>query len=269
MNNLTIYCVTNKKSKLLEQLPFKLVGVGKEKFTPRYLNCSKKINIQSKEKYYSELTFHYWFWKNELPLLKNDAWVGFCQKRRFWIKEKKKIDSFYDLKKNIITRIPAQWNNYDSILCKPINVSNPKKMKMIKRGLRNILKDPSILFIKRKQTIKLHFDMHHGYGILDKAINCMNNKDREDFRKFVSETSIFNPHIMCISKKPILKKWFHDLFDWLFKCERVFGLKNLVGYDQQRLYAYFAERYLPFWFNKYSKVKESNWTFYDPLKKGF
>ena len=269
MNNLIIYCVTNKKSKLLEQLPFKLVGVGKEKFPPKYLNCSNKMNIQTKEKHYSELTFHYWFWKNEISLLNNDTWIGFCQKRRFWVKENRKIQNFYDLKKNIITRIPIQWNKYDSILCKPINVNNPKKMKMIKRGIKNILKDPTILFIKKKQTIKLHFDMHHGYGVLDKAIDCMNKKDREEFRKFVSENSIFNPHIMCISKKLLLKRWFHDLFDWLFKCEKIFGLKDLVGYDQQRLYAYFAERYLPFWFYKYSKVKESNWIFYDPLKRNF
>ena len=43
--------------------------------------------------------------------------------------------------------------------------------------------------------------MHHGYGVLDKAIDCMDIKDREEFRNFVSENSKFNPHIMCISKK--------------------------------------------------------------------
>jgi hypothetical protein len=41
-------------------------------------------NIFFKEKYYSELTFHYWYWKNILDINK-DNWVGFCQKRRFWI----------------------------------------------------------------------------------------------------------------------------------------------------------------------------------------
>ena len=53
-------------------------------------------------------------------------------------------------------------------------------MKMIKRGLRNIMKDPSIFFIKKKQTIKLHFDMHHGHKNLDKAINLLDQEDRED-----------------------------------------------------------------------------------------
>ena len=267
MNNLIIYCITNEKSKLLEQLPYTLVGVGKKKFNRNYIDCKSKINIQKKEKYYSELTFHYWFWKNLLPKFKNNIWIGFCQKRRFWVKGNNKVKTFKILKKKIITKISPKLNKYDAILCKPINVNNPKKMKMIKRGLRNIMKDPSIFFIKKKQTIKLHFDMHHGYGILDKAIDCMNIRDREDFRKFVSKNSIFNPHIMCISKKKLLDKWFKDLFRWLFDCEKIFGFKNLAGYDQQRLYAYLAERYLPFWFKKYSKNKELNWVFFDITKQ--
>ena len=72
---------------------------------------------------------------------------------------------------------------------------------------------------------------------------------------------------MCISKKKLLDKWFKDLFRWLFDCEKIFGFKNLAGYDQQRLYAYLAERYLPFWFKKYSKNKELNWTFFDTTKQ--
>ena len=201
MNNLIIYCITNKKSELLEQLPFRLVGVGKEKFSSKYLNCSNKINIQKKEKNYSELTFHYWFWKNQLKYINNNLWVGFCKKRRFWIKSNSKINNFQDLKKKLITKIPNQWSKYNAIICKPINVNNPKTMKVIKRGFKNIIRDPSILFDKKKQTIKLHFDMHHGYGVLDKAIDCMNRKDKEEFRDYVSQNTLFNPHIMCISKK--------------------------------------------------------------------
>ena len=68
---------------------------------------------------------------------------------------------------------------------------------------------------------------------------------------------------MVISKKNILNNWFKDLFNWLFKCEKVFGLKNLKGYDQERLYAYLAERYLSFWFRKKTKYLEWPWTFYE------
>ena len=67
MKNLEIYCVTNKKLDFLEKTNLKLVGVGNEKFSENYMRCDTKDNIYYKEKYYSELTFHYWYWKNILP----------------------------------------------------------------------------------------------------------------------------------------------------------------------------------------------------------
>ena len=41
----------------------------------------------------------------------------------------------------------------------------------------------------KKQTIKLHFDMFHGYGKLDKAIDVMNEKDKSEFRDFVNNST--------------------------------------------------------------------------------
>ena len=61
---------------------------------------------------------------------------------------------------------------------------------------------------------------------------------------------------MFISKINILDKWFSVLFPWLERCEKQFGFKELVGYDQTRLYAYLAERYLSFWFKKYQNIKK-------------
>ena len=43
--------------------------------------------------------------------------------------------------------------------------------------------------------------MHHGYGVLDKAINVLSSKDRNGFRKYVETNNKFNPNIMYISKK--------------------------------------------------------------------
>ena len=263
MKKLKIFCVTNKKLDYLENLDLNLVGVGKSKFNNKYLSCKKGKNIQHKEKNYSELTFHYWFWKNKLKKMDKNLWIGFCQKRRFWIKTKRKISNFSDLKKNILKEPQKKWKNYESIICQQIKVDNPKKMKLIKRGWRNILMNPSIIKKRKKQNIKLHFDMHHGFGILDKAIDTMNIVDRENFRKFVNKEIKFNPHIMVISKKKILNKWFKDLFSWLFKCEKIFGFKDLKGYDQQRLYAFLAERYLSFWFLKKTIYLEADWCFFE------
>ena len=263
MNSLNIFCVTDKHKKHLETLNVNLVGVGKKQFNQKYITCLKGKNIQKKEKHYSELTFHFWFWKNKLKSYKKNEWIGFCQKRRFWTKNSSKVKSLNDLKKKMITEPKKKWDKYKSNICKPIRVDNPKKMKLIKRGWRNILMNPSIIKKRKKQNIKLHFDMHHGFGILDKAIDTMNIVDRENFRKFVNKEIKFNPHIMVISKKKILNKWFKDLFSWLFKCEKIFGFKDLKGYDQQRLYAFLAERYLSFWFLKKTIYLEADWCFFE------
>ena len=48
MQNLEIYCVTNKKLDFLEQTPFKLVGVGEDNFSEKYLKCNTRENIYYK-----------------------------------------------------------------------------------------------------------------------------------------------------------------------------------------------------------------------------
>ena len=97
MNKLKIYCVTNERVKYLEDTKLVLAGVGKKKFSKNYTTCLRGKNIQHKERNYSELTFHYWFWKNQLMKCKSDTWIGFCQKRRFWLKSNTKIRNFKNL----------------------------------------------------------------------------------------------------------------------------------------------------------------------------
>ena len=263
MNNLDIFCITNKQIDKLEELNFNLVGVGKNKFRQPYLNINNGTNIQNKEKYYSELTFHYWFWKNKINSYSDDKWIGFCQKRRFWIKNENLIKNFNDLKNNILNEIPKDWEKYDVFLCKPIKVNYAKKMKMIKHGWRNLIKDPSIFFINSKQTIKLQFDMFHGYNNLHKAIKVLNDKEKNDFERYVNTQTSFSPNIMFITKKSIMKSYFESVFEWLFKCEKIFGFDNLGGYETGRLYAYLAERYMSYWFHKYYKTKYCNWVFFE------
>ena len=67
--------------------------------------------------------------------------------------------------------------------------------------MEKFLKDPSIFFDNKKQTIKLHFDMHHGFNVLDKAIDKLDLKDRNQFRKFVNENISFNPTYNVYIKK--------------------------------------------------------------------
>jgi len=258
LNNLEIYCVTDKDLLYLKNLPCKLAGVGKSNFSKEYNLANTKDNIDYKEKYYSELTFHYWFWKNEMKNLENNTWIGFCQKRRFWIKKNisKNDITTYNLKNHILSEPPEEWKNYNSVICDPIYVNGVNKVKLLKRGFKSLIRDPEIFFNKEKQTVKLHFDMHHGYGNLDKAINLLDDSDRDEFRNYVENQVCFNPNIMFIAKIDIANQWFEKLFPWLFRCEKIFSFENLKGYDSQRLYAYLAERYLSFWFKKYSKYIE-------------
>ena len=262
MEKIKIYCVTNKPVSFLNESKYNLAWVGKEESPENYLKCDTQDNIFYKEKYYSELTFHYWYWKNLLKFEKDDCWIGFCQKRRYWIKEiiSKKVDSS-NLNEYLLTNCEKEWKNFDSLICNPIQISGAKKIKLIKRGWRNILERPNILFNKKSQNIAVHFDMHHGFGNLNKAIKLLDLEDRNDFSDYVKSNDKFNPHIMFISKKKIINKWFDTLFPWLERCEKEFGFRNLKGYDMTRIYAFLAERYLSFWFKKYTKFKEQPWVF--------
>ena len=136
-------------------------------------------------------------------------------------------------------------------------------MKILKRGYKNLLKDPSIIFDKKKHTVKLHFDMFHGYGNLDKAIDLLNKSDRDDFREYVNTSTSFSPTLMFITHPKIMKEWCKNVFDWLFKCEEIFGFKNFAGYDLHKFYGFLAERYLSYWFNKYTNPIEWPWVFVD------
>jgi len=261
-NNLKIFCVTNKELPKLENSHLLMAGVGVNKFNKKYLDCSTKKNIFEKEKYYSELTFHYWYWKNLLKH-ENTDWVGFCQKRRFWIKSKSIVEEINskNLVNHLISEPEEDWNKYESILCEPIKVYGAKKTKIFKRGWKNLLSDPRLIFKKNFETINIHFDMHHGYKNLEKAINVLNSKDKNDFSNYVNHNNSYNPHIMFIAKPEIANNWFIALFEWLSRCEEIFGFDKLKGYDTTRLYAYLAERYLSFWFKKYTKSKNSPWVF--------
>ena len=265
--NLEIYCITNKRLEFLENTSYNLGWVGESVAPKNYLQCNNGINIFYKEKYYSELTFQYWYWKNILKK-ENQNWIGFCQKRRFWLKNNDKISSHEkdDILDKILFDPKLEWNNYQSIICKPVNVNKIKKIKMIKRNYKSLIKNPKPFFFQNSRTINFHFDMHHGYKNLDRAINLMDINDREEFRKYVNTNTSFNPHIMFISKNVIIDKWFTNLFKWLFECEKIFGFKELKGYDTMRLYAYLAERYLSFWFKKYTKYLEWEWIFFDKNK---
>lgn len=267
MSNVRIYCLClhNELLDKVKELNYIPVGLGNNNFSKEWLSDNNGENISNKNSYYGEYSFHYWFWKNELNIMPEDTWVGFCAYRRFWQNENNKITKKKNLKSTVLREIPSEWEDYDVILGDKIKIDGIKWMKVLKYGKKALFRNPGALF-KKGQNIRFQFDMFHGCGVLDQAIKLLNDKDRDDFRDYVKNETSYNQGNMFICKsKKIISEYYKTIFEWLERCERVFGF-DLKGYGNIRIYAFLAERFLPYWFNKNSKVKEWPILFHD-LKK--
>lgn len=253
-----MYCITIFDDHLnkIKKLGYLPVGLGEKIISSEFLRDNNKKHISDKNPYYGEYTFHYWLWKNKI----NDnekEWIGFCQYRKFWVKEnyENKISDLSSLNNFLLKEIPNNLEIFDVILGEPMFINQFRLSKFIKKNLFNMIKNPILFFDENKRSIKFHFDMMHGNKNLDKAIDLLNQEDREDFRKFVNSEVSFNPHNMFICKSQnILNNYYNAVFPWLEKCEKEFGF-NLEGYGLKRIYGFLAERYLSFWFRKYTKFK--------------
>ena len=89
MRNLEIFCICihNKLLNTIKEINYTPVGLGSDTFSKEWIRDNSGINISSKNKFYGELTFHYWFWKNMLDNIKENKWIGFCGYRRLWKNE--------------------------------------------------------------------------------------------------------------------------------------------------------------------------------------
>ena len=267
MKNLEMFCLAIDDSVLnkIDLLDYTPVALGDKKYSSNSLRDNTGDNISYKNQYYGEYTFHYWLWKNKFNNVPDNKWIGFCAYRRFWQKENAVINKIDNIKNNILSSINPDWEKYDVILGDQIDLQNVKWIKVIKYGKIAFIRNPKSIF-KDGRTIRFQFDMFHGNGVLDKAISLLNDGDRNDFKNFVRTNTSYNQGNMFICKsKEIMNSYYKTIFEWLEKCEEAFGF-NLSGYGNVRIYAFLAERFLPFWFNKYCKVLEWPVMFYD-LKK--
>ena len=159
------------------------------------------------------------------------------------------------ISKKVINEIPNEWNDYDVILGDQLNIQNIKWIKILKYGKKTLLKNPKAIFTNER-NIKFQFDVFHGDGILDKAIDLLDKENRDDFRLYVNNMPSFNRGNMFVSKsKKLIKDYYLTIFDWLNECEKLFGFE-LEGYSKMRIYGFLAERFLPYWFNKNAKTLE-------------
>ena len=243
-------CINDRYYRIIKKLGYIPVGLGKEILLESWLRDDKGENISEKNEFYGEYTFHYWFWKNKIDQIENGTWIGFCAYRRFWLNNKKIVSTPNE--NNFLFNVPEEWNNYDVILGQQFFINKMKLSKLVKHGLRSLLNHPSAIFEKNR-NIKFHFNSFHGFGKLDKAIDLLNDEDRENFRKFTEQNISYNMGNMFVCKsKKIIKSYYNSIFPWLKRCEKVFGFKT-GSYGEMRIYGFLAERYLSYWFNKYTK----------------
>lgn len=254
MSNLKIYCLSLSASHLekIQKLNYIPVGLGTENFGKGWIKDNTNLNISKKNKFYGENTFHYWLWKNDLKKIFDKKWVGFCHYRRFWLKDKNNLN-FGNFKDSIIQDVPKIWDNYEVVLGNEFFVNKTKLSKILKHGKKQLIKNPFVFFSEKKMSVKVHFDMYHGFGNLDKAIDLLDSDNKNDFREFVNKNGSFNPFNMFICNSySLLNDYYKSLFSWLEKCETVFGFNLNSPYGLIRIYAFLAERYLSYWFKKNS-----------------
>jgi hypothetical protein len=229
------------------------VGLRNQNFSNEWMRDNTLDNIANKNPYYGEYTFYYWYWKNLLKNKKDDEWVGFCSYRELWGEDKKIVDR--KSIKSLLKYLPSEWKNYEAIIGEPIILDKPKFTKILKYGKLAMLRNYREIF-KQKFNIRFHFDMFHGNGNLDKAIELLPKKDINDFYHYVRNNNSFNQGNMFVSNSfEVIDTYFNEVFSWLKKCEKVFGF-DLKGYSNIRMYTFLAERFLPYWFKKYTKSLE-------------
>tara|TARA_E500000178_G_scaffold236357_1_gene232764 strand:+ start:819 stop:1670 length:852 start_codon:yes stop_codon:yes gene_type:complete len=278
MKNLKMFCLCLNDHHLdnLKEINYIPVGLGKGLFKDEWLKDNTGENISEKNSYYGEYTFYYWIWKNYLNFKQEDKlgnlWIGFSGYRYHWADnnqtksdELNRIVNKDNFSKYILRNAKPEWENYDVVLGEKINVDGWKFSKILKKGYKKLIKNP-FAFKKENQNIKLHFDVFHGDGILDKAIDLLDNENRQDFDNFVKNEKSFNRENLFICKSPkLMNNYFNSVFDWLYKCEKLFGF-DLKGYAKTRIYAFLAERYISYWFQKNAKVLEWPLFFFDTNK---
>jgi len=258
MQDLNMYCLTIYEDHLdlIKKIGYLPVGLGNNIKSKDFIRDNTSLNISKKNPYYGEYTFHYWLWKNNMKNLEN-KWIGFCQYRKFWAINNKEINliDFNKFSDSLLKKIPDNYENYDSILGEPLFVNQFKFSKFLKQNFKTMIKNPILFFDKKKRNLRFHFDMMHGAGNLSKAISLLDNSEKKDFSNFMEDTVSFNPHNMFICRtKEHLKLYYDSLFPWLERCESEFGFE-LEGYGLKRIYGFLAERYLSYWFKKYTKFK--------------
>ena len=219
------YCITNKYFQFLDDLNINVILAGSsfknlEEYPKDWIKDNQGTNISNKNKNFGSLSSHFWIWKNVFQNLSKDDWIGVSHYRRHWIKNFDENINLHNLSDHILREIPKNYT-YDVFLPKKIIMENLKLNKLIKKGIRNYIRKPSLLFNRKKISIELHFDLFHGYKLLSDSIELINKEDKSDFKNYIKNENSFHQFQMYIAKKKIIEPLYIKVFEWIFKCEKI------------------------------------------------
>ena len=221
------YCITNKYFQFLDDLNINVILAGSsfknlKEYPKNWIKDNQGINISNKNKNFGSLSSHFWIWKNVFQNLSKDDWIGVSHYRRHWIKDINENINLHNLSDHILREIPKDYT-YDVLLPKKIIMENLKLSKLIKKGIRNYIKKPSLLFNRKKISIELHLIYSMVINYYRDSIELINKEDKIDFKNYIKNENSFHQFQMYIAKKKIIEPLYVKVFEWVFKCE-----KNLV-----------------------------------------
>lgn len=255
-----IYVISHKLITQDIPAPCTPIYVGQAGKESHGINDSSGISISEKNPSYSELTAQYWVWKNVLPSVSEENFIGFCHYRRFFtfdvevkkINDLNEVDAFKYIGENL-------KNPDDVILANPIKFpvkqhwfSLSKKLKRLKYPWQNL-------------SLMEQYEKEHDKEDLLIAVNFLPEKIRSEFLIFLKESQEFSPFNMYISRPHILNRYFEILFPWLDRVEENIDFLKRSTY-QARLPGFLAERFSSFYFSKYCNPIYTNVSFIDETR---
>ena len=207
-------------------------------------------NISVKNKYYSELTGLYWFWKNYEADI-----VGTCHYRRFYTA--KPVPFFHKLKR--LFYYPAGLHRKRNGLIYCSNRQYWGKRILTCEEIESLLSHfDAILPQARtlKYTVEKHFGRYHQLFDLQLLREIITEKSPEyvaTFEQMLQQKRLYANNMFILRNEQFqqLTSW---LFTILFEFEQRVDLNLYTNY-QQRLFGFLSERLITTWFLHHRKLK--------------
>lgn len=248
-----MFCMTHRKMSYLDKLNVEPVWVGIT-HNPGY-NHSHDTgdNIAWKNNTFAELTGQYWVWKNIMPKINDESYLGFCHYRRFFENPEggHSVKSVYctsdSYKGTDLSRLENSFKLYNWRVGLHPEVEFELNIKNLPRALiKGLIRAPG-----KKLTIVENYQLRHYKKDLIQSIDLLPSGMREAFKKNVYQSTSLCPCNMYVTKKNIFNEYFEILFPWLFKCEQFISCKNYNDH-QRRVFGFLAERFSSFYFRRHA-----------------